>query len=251
MTTPPSTDRPEAPAPPNGLSAVWWALIGAAWTGGVWATALVFGFAYFGVSFRADATTDPLPWALGLGGAGAVLGLSVGVLVGRAAGGPRRFTFAARLGALGALGGTVGGGLTAHAVVLSTGLLHPLVSSTLVWALAGLLVGAIGRAWARRPGVPTCAGQDVLAPHQPGGLTRRNAPRPLFRAAPVLAASALAFAGALVVPPGQTAGLVAVGVLGLTVAVALRGQERRLQDLNARLRELERRALNERERDER
>lgn len=239
------TDAPLSPASRDRFAPAGWALTGGACAGGGWVLALVVGFTRLNVSLRPSDLTRLLAWSLVLGGAAVGIGLFTGLTVGVAWGGQQRFTFAALLGLLGVLFGGVGGGLSVPAVVAFGSWLHPVVSSALVWALAGALVGLIGRNWARwaRWPEPPEEGAEDPAPQRIEWLLQQKERRisdwPLFRVLPVVVVSALVLVGAAAFPDKPT--LAAVGVLGLAVALVLQVQEHRLRRLEARLRKLERR----------
>lgn len=255
MSASPPEMKADAPAkrPRRGaLAALWWAFAGAVCAGGFWALTFL---ALFSLRELATAHNDivghTLSAALLLGTLSVVTGLVTGVFVGLLRGGDERGTAAIALGMIGVLTGIIGGGLSAPAVVALGEWLHPLVSSSLAWALAGLIAGLLGYEWSRwmhPPAEPTDESESEAgtAPPRVEWILHQEPRRlrdwPLFRVLPVLVVTAFVLVGAAVLAPSDAAlALAAVGVLGLAVALVMQVQEYRLRHLEARLRKLERR----------
>jgi hypothetical protein len=150
-----SATEPEAPAVATKLgrllAAVGWALAGAVCAGGWWAVGLV--------TIRDQITFWISPglrehWGeavAALVGGGAFAGLMTGILVGRIRKGPHRDERVRTLALLGALVGAVGGGLSVVTALGCEPWLHPLASSSLLWALVGLFAGLAGYGLSRPP----------------------------------------------------------------------------------------------------
>ncbi|AMV24139.1 hypothetical protein VT84_07065 [Gemmata sp. SH-PL17] len=243
---------PTTSAPSGAVTAIRWGLAGAICAGGGWAgvlTVLIFGFP-FGV-ISTELTDHTILISLLLGGFSSIAGLIAGAVAGLLRGGSERDTVAATFGAIGVLMGVIGGGLSVPAVVALSEWLHPIVSSSIPWALAGLIAGLIGYDWSQweQPSVPF-AGENEgveIAPSRRIEWLLRQPERelrdwPLFRVLPVLIVTAFVLVGGAVLAPSNAAlALAGVGTLGLATALVMQVQERRLRALEARLRELERR----------
>ncbi len=252
-----SPPEPEANVPAKRprrgrLAAVRWALAGAVCAGGFWALALLVFFSWAELATaHHDIKGHTLGAALLLGTPSVITGLVMGVYVGLFRGGDERGTAAIALGMIGVLTGVIGGGLSAPAVVALGEWLHPVVASSLAWALAGVIAALIGYEWSRwthPPAEPTDEDESEAraAPPRVEWILHQE-PRklrdwPLFRVLPVLVVTAFMLVGAAVLAPSDAAlALAAVGVLGLAVALVMQVQEYRLRHLEARLRKLERR----------
>jgi hypothetical protein len=227
------------------FSVVTWVLGGAVCAASAWALGMVVG------GLLMDSSPSN-PKALGIEWSrltlevtavvalcGATLGGSVGVLAGLL----RKRHRGARAVALGAIGvslGTVGGAVSIPIVLACGESVHPLVSSSLAWAVVGGLAGLAGYGCSRRLTKPAQVDEAEEADARPRKriewlLREVKWPfrdRPLVRVLPVLVASGAALLGAaLVAPSSVSAALLAVGVLGLMVALVLYRQEERLRAL--------------------
>jgi MFS family permease len=219
QTADPLTDSDDGlwfhPRPPwRAAGAVGWAVAGALAAGGAWWVGLLASRHLLGVTvLDADPDWSVLDAALFMAGVGAVCGGVVGgiaVLV---------FPSMPWIGAgrwlLGIAFGACGGALSPIAVAATGGVLPPALSSALVWALVGLLAGAVGYTWRRGGlGLSTGAGGRLL----PVGIVS-------------CACMVVAVVGSES-PLGWA--MLAVGLLGLGVVWALAGQERRLRELEKR-----------------
>lgn len=241
-----ATERePDAPSPVRTrrfTRAARWGLAGAASAAGSWALALALATAYMRIVPHPDDVKRPLEYwfvtfvtAL----AGAVCGGLVGVLAGAIR---RRLWALAFLAPAGALLGAVGGGLSLPVMVACAPHLHPLLSSSLLWAALGSLVG-VGASYLPRP---------RTAPADPNADPEEEPPAPrvewsvrapkrpwcdpaLVRVLPVPLVSFAALLGAVLVESADLRfALLAVGALGLSVALVLYNQECRLQQLERR-----------------
>jgi hypothetical protein len=147
------------------------------------------------------------------------------------------------LGLGGAVIGGIGGGLFIPAIAVSDSWLHPLVSSSLAWAFAGLLAGLGGYDLSRE----LAERAEAIEGEEDGDQPRprlmwvlRESKRslrewPLYRVLPVLAVSAFSLVGAAILAPASVAlALLAIGLLGLAVGVVLHDQEKRLRRLERR-----------------
>lgn len=156
-----SPPEPEANVPAKRprrgrLAAVRWALAGAVCAGGFWALALLVFFSWAELATaHHDIKGHTLGAALLLGTLSVITGLVMGVYVGLFRGGDERGTAAIALGMIGVLTGVIGGGLSAPAVVALGEWLHPVVASSLAWALAGVIAALIGYEWSRWTHPPT------------------------------------------------------------------------------------------------
>ncbi len=127
-----------------------WSLAGAVCAGGAWAVAfaltslfLVPPTSAFGAA--GDSFVWPILWGLVLAGSGFLVGIASGLFINR----DNRRVSAAGLSVAAAIAGAVGGALTPLIVGATDGVLHPVVSSSLAWAAAGLLAGVVGYCWSR------------------------------------------------------------------------------------------------------
>jgi hypothetical protein len=225
--------------------AATWAIAGS--LGGALAGAggVVVGELYFsewlGLPEVRSQLFETITYTAGTGtGGGFLVGAAVGLLSGH---GRRvfgsRFGSSGRLGLLGGLTGLVAG----LAPLLAVGLgqwVPPEVGFGLAGAAAGLVAGVIGHAWTRKAAEPEMEVSDEGEPAEERVVTAAR-PRqpwvPMLRLLPVLAVSGLTFvAASAIVPPGTRVVLIAVGLLGLAVAYVQAGQERRIRELERRLR---------------
>lgn len=229
------------------LRAVGWAITGALAGALVWAGAAVVAELRFEVMIR------PLVWEMGLaelimyfGGTVAGGGLFAGAVVGLLSAWARRVVgrgldSAIRLGLLGGLTGLLGGALAPLLVVRLGQSAPPEVGFGLAGAVAGLIAGLVGHVVTLR-----LAGHDAEADDEAGPAEGRVTPGarhipaavPMLRLLPVLAVAVLTLVAAMATfPPGTRVVLIAVGVLGLAVAYVQAGQERRIRELERRLRQ--------------
>jgi hypothetical protein len=245
---PDEDELPEEPARPEvgegwpraAWTAAKWAVGGAATAAGAWLFGLVVAEYLLGVSpFRRALKGRPEEAVLTAAWLGIVCGLVVGMTAAlRRTKADRGGRWAA--GGTGAVGGLllglVGGGLAPLSVAAFGYSLPAEVSSTLAWAFAGLLGGLIAYGWARVRREPP---STVDAPG--GGWE-------LLRLAPafVLAVVAVAAATVAVVDPisrgSRVSGAVALAAVGLLAAVVIavvHNHDRRIRDLERRLREWE------------
>lgn len=226
-----------------------WALAGAVCAGGAWAAASVIMSA---VSIRPLGFADVkgnVAEATALGvGIGAACGLMIGVAEAILFGRNNRAKAVVILGIGGGLFGAIGGGLTPTALNAGHSILPPLVSSSLAWAVAGLLAGPIQHCWSRWTISREDAEDDDEGSTQPQPKAatwmpeprRRRSTGPILRFLPMLVVSLGSLVGAAVIAPSQVAlALLAVGLLGLSVAGALLSQERWIRELERRLRRWE------------
>jgi hypothetical protein len=223
------------------LRAALWALAGAVCAGGVWPLAVVVVYPLFGVSFQlsnSDVFTNVL--------LGAALGGLYGILAGAVVVGFRRANERLALVAGGGFFGALGCVLAVLAVAATAPEMHPLVSSSLAWAVVGALACATGYVCARRivETEPIAdledEDEDTVPPKRIEWLLREVKRRVLNRSMravlPVLIASVGALVAAALVAPSEVwLALFAVGVLGLAVALVLYRQEERLRALERRL----------------
>jgi hypothetical protein len=226
------------------LAALGWGFATAVCAAGVWAVALAVGFSRWKDTLAlADGSNRLGECALIVGGSVAAAGGIVGAAVGFVRGGKYRGAVAAILGTGGVLFGAAGGSGAVLVAVACRGWVHPLLSSSVVWALAGLLAGLNWYYWSRwlTKGAEAAEEQDA-APVRRIEWLLREARRLLpdsspVRLLPVLGASAGAFVGAAVAAPADIwLPLFAVGVLGVAVALVLYRQEERLRTLERRSR---------------
>jgi hypothetical protein len=168
-------------------------------------------------------------------GVGSVSGFLTGAIAGLVLGRPHRLlafgTWAIVGAAIGAIGGALG------PVLLRAGWgLTPETAGAAAWAVAGLLAGPAGYAWTRwfRPG--RCESRRAR-----GDTYRSNShavsSRPSGRLLPVWAV-AIACVAVFLAIPGPPVGwpMLAIGLLGLAVAWALTGQDRRIRELEREIR---------------
>jgi hypothetical protein len=222
-----------------------WVLGGAVCAGGTWALGMVVGGALLD---GPPSNTNVLArewsrWKLELVAVLALGGTVLGGIVGLVAGLLRKRQRSARATALGVLGaqlGAVGGLLTFPVMVACAGTVHPLLSSSLTWAAVGGLIALMGRSCAPWLTKPEPVSEQEESDAQPRAriewlLWEEKRPfrdRPLARVLPVLLAAGASLLGAaLVAPSSASAALLAVGVLGLMVALVLYRQEERLRAL--------------------
>jgi hypothetical protein len=214
-----------------------WALAGAASAAAAWAAVTAPAWFFFHIDLLnppiVGAEYRPLVCAV----LGAVHGLLAGVTAGLACGRHRRvangLALAAGCTALGALGG----GLSMFAAGSSR--LHPVASSSLVWAFGGFVAALCAYLWSHRT-EPEEDEEEQPADAKVEWVLRgrtRWRERPWVRVLPVLLVSAGAFAGAVLFALSELSlALLAVGILGLVVALVLYNQECRLQKLEKRFR---------------
>ncbi len=227
------------------LAALSWALAGAACAAIAWAVVFVGARSFFDASFAPDRMSGD---TAEIAAVRAAIGAGYGVLAGAAVGflrGPRRFDSAFVLGAAGAAFGALGGGFSVLAVA-SAPRVHPVVSSSLAWAVVGFLMGTFGYLWTNRNAPPTeLLDFDEDTEHSAGPkvkwVLREGKGRwrdwAVVRVLPVLLVSAGTLIGAAIDAPSElSAALAAVDVLGLSVAFVLYGQETRIRDLERRSR---------------
>jgi hypothetical protein len=179
-------------------------------------------------------------------GTGAGAGLLAGNIVGLLSRHGRRLfgsrlDSGGRLGLLGALTGLLGGGLAPLLVVGLGPSIPSEVGFGLAGAAAGLFAGLIGHLWTRKPAEP---GEELDDEGEPAAGRVTTAARlhpagvPMLHLLPVLAVAVLTFVAAIATfLPGTRVVLVAVGLLGLAVAYVQAGQERRIRELERRLRQ--------------
>lgn len=222
-----------------------WALTSALAGGLTAAIGAVAGQLYFNGPLWDREWTPELYTLTGyLAGAGAAGGSLVGAIVGarsrrgrRLFGSPSRS--AVRLGLLGGLTGLLAG--LAPLMVVGLGRAVPVEATlALAGAAAGLVAGVVGHGWTHPAAKPV-----IEVGEHPGGqaavseVLRPSGP-PMVGLLPVLAVAVLTFVAAIATfPPGTRVVLVAVGLLGLAVAYVQAGQERRIRDLERRLRRAE------------
>jgi hypothetical protein len=219
------------------LGAALWALAGAVCTSGAWALALVVAHSLIGVTFfSSDLVPRAVEVALFGAALGAVYGFGAGAAV--ACGGWRNGRRGGTLVAGGTLFGALGGGTSVLAVAATSAHVHPLVSSSLAWAVVGMLAGWSGYHWSRWLALSAeeAEEKDAIPPKRIEWVlrerTRRGPSRSLLRVLPVLVVSVAALLGAAFVAPSDAwLALVAVGVLGLSVALVQYRQEERLRAL--------------------
>jgi hypothetical protein len=224
--------------PRAALLAAAWSLAGAACAGGAWAGTLVLTRALFnqhlGRELESDLATSSFTFGLICAWYGVVVGILAGIVMGR----HDRAKRISLLALGGFLTGAVGGGLTPRAVHMGTGVMSPLASSSLVWALAGALAGLVARAVSGRvkrpPGPedeePVEAAHPVATTRRPRARRLRTSLWALVGHSPLLAASAAALVAAAVVAPSESAVTpLVVGVMGASTASSLINLDRRLR----------------------
>lgn len=256
-TTDSTAETPTKLARRGARVALRWALAGAVCAGAIWSGTLFVLLS--GAEFSVISTTltgHTLAVALLFGGFASVVGLAAGAFVGLLRGGQERGTVAVIFSTIGALFGIVGGGLSVPAVVALATRLHPIISSSLAWALAGLIAGFIGYDWSQwaQPAAPPAdeteeeisKEREAAPPRRVEWLLRQPERRlrdwPLFRVLPVLLVSAFILVGAAVLSPSDAAlAFAAAGALGLSTALVVHAQVYRLRDLEARFHELDQR----------
>jgi hypothetical protein len=165
---------------------------------------------------------------------GALGGLLVGAAIGFVSGWP------IRLGLVGGLIGLLGGGLLPLFIMELGPSVPGAVGFGLAGAIAGFAGGLVGHLLAPRPAETV---EEPNEEDEPTGgacaATARRTPagRPMLRLLPVLAVAVLTIVAAIATfPPGTRVVLIAVGLLGLAVAHVQAGQERRIRELEHRLR---------------
>ncbi|MDB5312949.1 MAG: hypothetical protein JWO38_7151 [Gemmataceae bacterium] len=230
---------------PATRAAAGWGLAGAVGVGGAWVLGLVTARRILGVEVQASLSRDEMIAAAAvLAAIGVACGLIVGTTSGLLSRNTDRTGTAARA-LIGALAGAAGGGLSPFVVVAVGGWLPVEVSSALSWALVGLLGGVVGNYRDRRR-----ARQNVIAEEadwsddesvedQLPGLKRSRRPTiaPAPRLVPILAVSSACLAAVIATSPSSLGWpVLAIGLLGLAVAWALVGQERRIRELERQLR---------------
>jgi hypothetical protein len=162
---------------------------------------------------------------------GLVLGTTAGFVLGRS----HRFRSGIILGLIGAATGAIGGALCPVFVAAGSGL-RPEAACAIAWAIAGFLAGPAGYVWSRwnrpanRPELDWSAEVEEIA--------RGRWPFPGGRVLLVWIVSGLCLVAVVGTPfsPAWKA-VLAAGVLGVAVAWALGGQERRIRELERRLAE--------------
>ena len=234
-----SEDHPSA-------SAVW-SLAGALFASGGWIAASMLSSALKIPPLRPVGVEENVGEAIAFGVAvGATCGLLTGVASAILFGRGNRAKAVVVLGFGGGSVGATGGGLTPAALTAAEGVLPPLVSSSLAWAIAGLLAGPIGFCWSLWTTSRETVDEEVEGSSQPPPRAttwvpherrRRRNLGPVFRFVPILGVSVGSLVAAIVTAPSQVAlALLAVGLLGLSIAGALMSQERRIRELERRLR---------------
>jgi hypothetical protein len=195
--------------------ALRWALASAACAGGAWAAALVACGWFFDISFfPGDFPNGAVQFALLHAAIGEGYGLLVGAVVGFLRGKGKRLLSALVLGFGCAFFGGFGGGLSVLAAAIADERVHPVISSSLAWAVVGFLMGLCGYRWSHS-----------TAEHVEPSETD-------VRLLPMLLVSACSLVGATIfAPSGRSLALFAVGVLGLSVALVLHNQDTRLRAL--------------------
>jgi hypothetical protein len=172
-------------------------------------------------------------------GTGAGVGLFLGLLLGLASGSrafATRIGRGVRLGLLGAFTGVLAGTLAPLLALGMEPFAPPAVAFGVAGAATGLVAGLIGYTWTRPRPVPDAEADEgkplaVAAPLRPLRT-------PVLRVLPVLAVSVLTVVAAMATsPPGTRMILITIGMLGLAVAHVQAGQERRLRELEGRLRQ--------------
>jgi hypothetical protein len=90
---------------------------------------------------RSNLADECFTWAIVGGGCGIILGAGAGLITLR----PNFLATSVALGVAAGLCGAIGGGLTPLVVVAAAEVLHPLVSSSLAWTVAGLIGTVAGQ----------------------------------------------------------------------------------------------------------
>jgi hypothetical protein len=126
--------------------------------------------------------------------------------------------------------------------------LTPEVSSTIYWAVIGLLTGLVGYTWGRKRQPAVLADEEELPGERLERTPARRAVRrpapagPLVRLLPIFALSSGCLIAAILGRPSPAGwAVLAVGLLGFAAAWAFAGQERRIRELERRLREKQQR----------
>jgi hypothetical protein len=215
--------------------------------GGAWALALVVARWWIGVELSAPHSADELIGAVVLT---VMSGVLWGLLVGAASG--IRFRKSDRTNSggvsplIGAAAGATGGVFSSLLMAASASVLPASVSSSLAWALVGLVGGVVGSRLDRRRAeraetvVEIDWSDDEPGEGEPPPPDRRPRPtlvptRPLL---PLVAVSVTCLVVTIVSPPSNLGWVVfAVGLQGLAAAWAITGQERRIRELERQLRE--------------
>jgi hypothetical protein len=145
----PATE-PDSPATARGtdrdfLLALGWATAGAVCAGGAWVVGVIL--ARFILDLHNLTATfsrlaaDGVPLLIG---AGAISGLLAGVIAGLIRRTADHVTHTMQLALVGILTGSIGSGLSVATALVCDRWVHPLVSSSFVWAFVGLHVGLCG-----------------------------------------------------------------------------------------------------------
>jgi hypothetical protein len=144
----PLIDNADPPAEWSAADAAGWMLTGAICAACVWAAGLLVCRWLHGTDITETPAVLVAETALIMAGAGAVIGLVTGALAALLLERTARAVVVWGLGAgaVAALGGATG----ASAADAARGVLHPVIASSLAFAVSGLLAGAGGYAWSRR-----------------------------------------------------------------------------------------------------
>lgn len=203
------TDRPQSPPRSSRvvLAAATWAVGGAAGAAGGWVVGLVLARSLAGVQITArDFLTGQLEdYAVRLAAIGGGWGLLVGLVAGLVRREKQSFINQVAAGSVGAVGGAVfgliGGGLVPASVAAVGRALPVELSSSLGWAVAGMLAGLVAFGWTQVREKPQPVADEepdeVAEPVLPP--TGEGWPRSLFVAAKWAIGGAVAAIGAWVV----------------------------------------------------
>lgn len=224
--------------------ALGWGAAAAALAGGAWVVGVVavFGWLKFAPAPNpADLSGRVVEIALLLGGGLAFAGAVVGAAVGFARGRGCRGATAAILATGGALFGAIGGSGCAMVADLLGPATPPLLSSAFVWALAGFLFGFAAFQWSSWLAARREENEDAAPNRRRVEWMLRDRRRVRFaavvRVLPVLAVSGVVVGLSLTLGPNLRPALVAVGALGLSVALVMYKQECRLEQLERQQRD--------------
>jgi hypothetical protein len=217
-----------------------WGILGAIFAGGAWALGLVVAWLLFGATFLDEPELQTAPVLMGASaGCGLLTGVLIGLVFCDTLSGAAVLAWCLRGTAVGLLGG----GLTWLLVSVTRNELAAEVSSVLAWCVAGLLVGMLGYGWRqlRRPETD----EDEVAQDEEPQRERQQTARgqgairwPTVRLLPILGVAVGCLVAFVTTLPSDAGwAVLAVGLLGLAVAWALNGQERRIRDLERQLRD--------------
>src|SRR5262245_7162796 len=221
------------------LAAAGWGAAGGILSGTGWVVGVGIARVHLGVDVLAVLREQDVAKAAALlAGQGVVLGLLGGAVVGLVLGGLGRAGETVVPGALiGGAFGAVGGALTPCLLAATGAWLAPEVGSATAWAVAGLLAGLAGYGWG---GPRTEEDEDDWTEGRVAVSGPRDTRRPSARLLTVIGLAVACLVVALATPASDAGwAVLAVGLLGLAVASALSGQERRIRDLERQLRERE------------